>query len=160
MHRRGAPIALILAALAVLSGCIHSDLERVEPGPDDEPAEGQRVEVGDEVTTKEGNLVTVHRVGDGEEVEGSDLLLVNVEVEICAAADGDGAPAAPQFFRAVVADEGYRRPGPAGRQPPLPSGRLEPGDCARGWVGFPIEPDEQVEAVALLASSTVEWALD
>jgi hypothetical protein len=153
-------IVVLLVLLAVLSGCIHSDLERVEPGPDDEPAEGQRVEVGDEVTTREGDLVTVHRVADGEEVEGSDLLLVDAEVEICAAADGDGAPAAPQFFRAVVADEGLRRPGPAGKQPALPAGRLEAGDCARGWVGFPIEPDEQVEAIALLASSTVEWALE
>ena len=160
MHRRGAPIGLTVVVLALLSGCIRSDLERVEPGPDDEPAESQRVDVGDEVTTREGNLVIVHRVDDGEEVDGSDILLVNAEVEICAAVDGEGAPAAPQFFRALVADEGYRRPGPAGRRPPLPSGRLEPGDCARGWVGFPIEPDEQVEAVALLASSTVEWTLD
>lgn len=160
MHRRGALIGLIFVVLAALSGCIHSDLERVEPGPDDQPAEGQRVDVGDEVTTREGNLVTVHRVDDGEEVEGSDLLLVNAEVEICAAEDGEGAPAAPQFFRAVIADEGLRRPGPAGRPPPLPSGRLEPGDCARGWVGFPIEAGEQIEAVSLLASSTVEWTLD
>lgn len=160
MHRRGTPIGLILVVLAMLGGCIRSDLERVEPGPDDVPAEGQRVDVGDEVTTQEGNLVTVHRVDDGEEVEGSDVLLVNAEVEICAATDGEGAPAAPQFFRAAIADEGYRRPGPAGRQPPLPSGRLQPGDCALGWVGFPIEPGEQIEAVVLLASSTVEWALD
>ena len=154
---------LLLTSLTVigLAGCISSDLERVEPGPEDEgPASGERVEIGDEVTTVEGNLVTVHRVDDGVEVEGSDLLLLNADVEICAAEVGEGAPAAPQYFRALIEDEGYRRPAPTAKRPPLPTGRLEPGDCARGWVGFPVRPSEVTEAIALLASSTVEWSLE
>ena len=152
---------LLAAALLGLASCISSDLERVEPGPDDDaPAAGQRVEVGEPVTTVEENVVTVHRVDDGVPVEGSDLLLLSADVEICAAEDGEGAPAAPQYFRALIEDEGYRRPAPTAKRPPLPTGRLEPGDCARGWVGFPVRPDEVLEAIALLASSTVEWSLE
>ena len=155
-----APSRLLCLMLLAFTGCIQSDLERVEPGPeDDRPAAGQRVDVGEAVTTVEGNVVTVHRVADAVEVQGSDLLLLTADVEICAAEDGEGAPAAPQYFRALIEDEGYRRPGPSARRPPLPTGRLEPGDCARGWVGFPVRPDEETEAIALLASSTVEWLL-
>ena len=152
------PVLLAMAALLGLASCISSDLERVEPGPeDDSPAAGQRVDVGESVTTVEENVVTVHRVDEGVAVDGSDLLLLSADVEICAAEEGEGAPAAPQYFRAVIEDEGYRRPAPTARRPALPTGRLEAGDCARGWVGFPVRPDERAEAIALLASSTVEW---
>ena len=152
---------MLVTLLLAFTGCIRSDLARVEPGPDDDaPAAGQRVEVGDPVTTVEENVVTVHRVDDGVAVEGSDLLLLSADVEICAAEDGEGAPAAPQYFRALIEDGGYRRPAPSAKRPPLPTGRLEPDDCTRGWVGFPVRPDETVEAIALLASSTVEWLLE
>ena len=159
MTGRQTSVGFVLTFL-LLAGCIRSDLERVEPGPeDDAPAAGERVDVGERVTTVEGNIVTVHRVDDAAEVEGSDLLLLNADVEICAAEDGEGAPAAPQYFRALIEDEGYRRPAATAKRPPLPTGRLEPGDCARGWVGFPVRPDERTDAIALLASSTVEWVL-
>lgn len=151
---------LFLAVVLATAGCIRADLERVEPGPeDDTPVAGERVDIGEPVVTVEDNIVIVHRVDDGVEVEGSELLLLSADVEICAAEDGDGAPAAPQYFRALVTDEGYRRPADSRRRPALTETRVAAGDCVRGWVGFPVRADEQAEAIALFASTTVEWVL-
>lgn len=151
--------AVAVCAL-VLTGCIRSDLERVRPEPDDlDPAAAERTEVGEAVTTVEGNVVTVLRIGRFVDVPDSELRLLDAEVEICAADDGEGAAASPAYFRALVPGEGYRRPAAPGTRPALTSARLDAGECSRGWVGFPIRPDEDVDAIVLLASSTVEWAL-
>ena len=149
-----------LPLLVVASGCIHSDLEEVQPArADAEAAASEQTEIGRTVTTAEGNEVTVLRAEEGDGV-GSGLVLHEAEVEICAAADGDGAPTAPGFFRAVIRDVGYRRPSPTVRSPALPSSRLAPGECERGWIGFPVRATEDVVGIALLASTTVEWSLD
>jgi hypothetical protein len=149
-----------LALGAVLGGCIHSDLERVQPGPDDrDPAAAELTQVGESVTTIEGNVVTVRRVEEPVEAPDAQVRLMDVEVEICAADDGDGAASSPAYFRALIPGQGYRRPAAAGKRPALAADRLEAGACARGWIGFPVRPSEDVEAIVLLASSTVEWVL-
>lgn len=159
--------ALRLAGCCVVllcSACIRSDLHEVGDG--DAAGDGtgigavaeERTELGEAVTTASGNVVTVERIDDGVEVEGSDLLLVSARVEICAGDDGDGATVNPEVFRAVV-EEGYRRPAPSRRTTPLEAGEIEAGECVGGWVGFPVRPGEDVEGIVLLASTVVEWSV-
>lgn len=159
--RRLALRALVGCAVIVASGCIRSDLEEVQPVGSDDGAAPTSVEttIGDTVVTAEGNEVTVLRLESGSSATAG-MTIRDAEVEICAADAGDGAPAAPDFFRAVVDDVGYRRPGSTDRDPALPSTRMRPGECERGWVSFPIRDGEEVVGIALLASTRVEWSVE
>lgn len=153
-----------LAAASVLGGCIRSDVEvvdHVDPAsldalPSQESASVQ-TDVGRTVTTSEGNAVTVETVSAREAVEGSQLSRVAVRVEICAADDGDGAPADADFFRAVLGDGGLRRAAEFAESGALEARRIDAGSCASGTVSFPVADGEEVVAIALLASSRVEW---
>lgn len=160
-------------ALVVGAGCIDSDVEVVStadtgdrpPSGGEAPATtaGARLEVvaiGDEVTTAEGNEVTVHRFDYPVEVPGEDVELGVAEAEACAPEGGEGASVGPQAFRLQLDDDSRRHPVPVQvREPALTPQRIEPGGCARGWVAFPVGAGETPESVVPLASTVVEWTI-
>lgn len=164
--RRVHLVVATAVAVASFASCIHSDVEVVDRIDPDTVGEDRRAsaalvhtDVGTAATTEEGNDVTVAQVSAPTAVDGSELTRVAASVEVCAAADGDGAPVAAELFRAVLADGGLRRPAAFGEPGALEAQRVLPGECASGTVSFPLREDEDVVAIALFASSRIEWRL-
>lgn len=117
--------------------------------------------VGDTVTTRDGNVVTLHSFEVPLDVAPRDPARVYAaaDVEACAGDDADDAGVAPQFFHVELRDHSALRPIQPVKQPALQPTELAPGRCARGWISFSLPRTLEPIVFALRSSSEVAWRL-
>ena len=113
--------------------------------------------IGDPITTKDGNVVTVHTFDYLNEARPSDesKVYAAADVEACASQTPEGkVGVAPQLFRVALQSKAEAVAGDPVRQPALQTTELQPGQCARGWVSFTLPKNDPAIGVALRSQST------
>lgn len=168
-RRRAAPALLTLVLL--LAGCggtatttrPSTTTATTRPATRPTAADPGALRLGQRHDTSEGNAVQVHSYQqplppkDLEPDAGNEFAAV--EVEICAGARGARRVTAESV--ALELPDGTRRGrsffGP--KEPALPTARLEPNACVRGWVNFEVPKGQRASHVVFEGSSTARWVV-
>jgi hypothetical protein len=124
--------------------------------------------VGDVVTTKAGNRITLHawtfpaQAGNPYTTASAGTAYGAADVEGCAAAGGSGGTFGPFDFQIQMADNTRLQPTYGGPGPMLNSTTLAAGDCVRGWISYNVpvggHPAFLVYGQAF-GSESIKWAL-
>jgi hypothetical protein len=145
----------LIALLAVASGCADFGDPTATSPVTTRPQ--SVLQLGDDVRTASGNVVSIRQFefpADG----ARDRRVAAALVEACAGANAAAnTGASPAFFRIELSDRRGLTPIAPVRQPALRGVRLDPGDCAEGWVSFQIERGQQPQYVTFRGSSVVKW---
>jgi hypothetical protein len=118
--------------------------------------------VGQTVTTREGNRVTLHSFEYPVAADHPDpsRLYAAADLEACAGAAAEqDVGVAPGMFRVELADKTPWPPVQPAKQPALQPTELAPGRCARGWVTFSLPKNVSPLLVTMRTSTDVAWRL-
>lgn len=117
-------------------------------------------DVGTAVTTRSGNVVTVHEVEwplDAERPPSADMRYAAADVEACAGDTANRSGIQAAFFHLETSDNTAWPAVAAVREPALPETRLAAGRCARGWVTFLVPTDSDPILVGMQTSTVAAW---
>ena len=117
--------------------------------------------VGETITTKEDNLVTVHSFEAplGARHPDPTKIYAAADIEACAGKSSHDAGVAPGFFRVELRNRTQWPPVQPVKQPALQPTELAPGRCARGWVSFSLPRTIEPVLVTLRSSTNAAWRL-
>lgn len=116
--------------------------------------------IGEPITTKDGNVVTVHSLQWPLDVANPEngKVYSAADIEACAAQDPKvDAGVAPGFFRVELTNKTSWQPVQPVKEPALQPTKLAPGRCARGWVSFSLPKNISPLLVTLRTSTNAAW---
>lgn len=123
--------------------------------------------VGETVTLDSGSRLTVLSVQSGvpsdetvyEARAGADFFVVEAEACVPESA-AEPAYFSPREFNLLNEDEVRRLSSVPTKLPALRGTSVEPGECARGFITFQVEEEDEPRAVVYEGPSVVEWEIE